>query len=402
MSKTPKGEVLRRLRRAVESIPPLREVRYDSQDFRRWRRDTRIALGYSFGEDSRQLKEFEALRFSPVMWSTTTPDSAFQGCYIDGLNSAQTVLESMIEEVQQYWEEPIQSDLASPHAREAEHAPAEAAPAESPDARKVLVVHGRNTAARDAMFVFLRSVGLRPIEWSEAIRITGNPNPFVGEVLDAAFNHARAVLVLITPDETTALLSRFVRDDDPLHEREPGLQARPNVLFEAGMAMGRSPERTVLVQLGDTRPFSDIGGRHVIRLTSNSKSRHDLADRLRLAGCDVNTSDRDWHTTGDSDASIEGIAGDPRAVASGNRRTLRDEDMDENDKRAILAGWFRKRPANKNRETILFSEVDDELGLPPGTAKRYLKEIATREHYSVLQEGANTLLLEEEPLDPEI
>ena len=111
------------------------------------------------------------------------------------------------------------------------------------------------------MFSFLRSVKLHPIEWSEAIRLTAKTNPFVGEVLDAAFSHARAVLVLMTPDETTRLLPEFVRENDPSHEREPGMQPRPNVLFEAGMAMGRSPDRTVLVQLGETRLFSDIAGR---------------------------------------------------------------------------------------------------------------------------------------------
>ena len=46
------------------------------------------------------------------------------------------------------------------------------------------------------------ALGLQPIDWSEAIRLTDKPAPFAGEVLDAAFNHAQAVVVLLTPDET--------------------------------------------------------------------------------------------------------------------------------------------------------------------------------------------------------
>jgi predicted nucleotide-binding protein len=42
-----------------------------------------------------------------------------------------------------------------------------------PDPTKVFVVHGRNEKARIAMFAFLRAIGLQPIEWSEAVSLTG-------------------------------------------------------------------------------------------------------------------------------------------------------------------------------------------------------------------------------------
>jgi len=158
---------------------------------------------------------------------------------------------------------------------------------DSDRARKVFVVHGRNREARTAMFIFLRAIGLAPIEWSEAVKLTGEASPYIGNVLDAAFNAAQAVVVLLTPDNIAYLRSEYASsDDDP--ETNPSPQARPNVLFEAGMAMGRDPKRTVLVQLGQLRPFSDVVGRHAVRIDGSAERRKELAQRLQTAGCDVN------------------------------------------------------------------------------------------------------------------
>lgn len=164
--------------------------------------------------------------------------------------------------------------------------------------RSVFVVHGRNEPLRRAMFEFLRSINLAPMEWTHAVELTGVGSPYIGQVLDAAFENAQAVVVLQTPDEIAYLQRRYASGDtDP--DTQPAPQARPNVLFEAGMAMGRSADRTVLVEVGRVRQFSDIAGRHVIRLDNRVPSRQALASRLRVAGCDVNIDGTDWHSAGD-------------------------------------------------------------------------------------------------------
>ena len=162
----------------------------------------------------------------------------------------------------------------------------------------VFVVHGRNLQARDSVFSFLRALALRPLEWTQALRLTKKASPYVGEVLDAAFREAAAVVVLITPDDEARLRPAFLSARDPKHERELTGQARANVLFEAGMAFGRNPNSTVIVQLGETRPFSDIGGRHVLHLTDNAASRQEFVTKLANAGCNVDTSGTDWLTVG--------------------------------------------------------------------------------------------------------
>lgn len=167
----------------------------------------------------------------------------------------------------------------------------------SADPRKVFVIHGRDEPARKALFEFLRAIGLDPIEWSEAISMTGKGSPYIGEVLDAAFSAAQAVVVLQTPDDVAHLHESLAYPGDP--ECDPQMQPRPNVLFEAGMAMGRHEDRTVIVELGKVKSFSDIHGRHVVRLSNDPKSRQSLATRLQAAGCAVKLTGTDWHETGD-------------------------------------------------------------------------------------------------------
>jgi predicted nucleotide-binding protein len=169
----------------------------------------------------------------------------------------------------------------------------------TPDPRSVFVVHGRNRQARDAMFTFLRAIGLHPIEWNEAVQATGRPTPYVGEVLDAAFGRAQTVVILMTPDDQAHLREAFHEPGDPPHETNSTPQARPNVLFEAGMAMGRDENRTVLVEYGVLRPFSDVGGRHVLRLNNSTERRQELGQRLQSAGAAVSMIGTDWHTAGD-------------------------------------------------------------------------------------------------------
>jgi hypothetical protein len=151
------------------------------------------------------------------------------------------------------------------------------------------------------MFAFLRSIGLRPIEWSEAVQMTGEGSPYLGQVLDTALNAAQAIVVFLTPDDIAYLRPEYASGDDD-RETDPQAQARPNVLFEAGMAMGRDPKRTVLVELGQLRPFSDVVGRHVVRINNSPAKRKELAQRLESAGCSVDLTGDDWFTAGDFSA----------------------------------------------------------------------------------------------------
>lgn len=203
--------------------------------------------------------------------------------YVQALRGLERQLRSLVD------------DAASDNSNRGEPMPV----ADPKKASRVFVVHGRNVKVRDAMFTFLRSLGLKPMEWDQAVHLSDHATPYVGDVLEAAFGSAQASVILFTGDDEARLRAEFLREADPPHERDLTPQARPNVLFEAGMAFATHDKRTILVEFGELRPFSDVWGRHVIRFDGSPEKRATLRSRLISSGCAVEEHGADWLTAGD-------------------------------------------------------------------------------------------------------
>jgi predicted nucleotide-binding protein len=186
------------------------------------------------------------------------------------------------------------------------------------DRKAVMVIYGHDKQANEALFAWLRAIGLQPCEWSQLIRATGSASPFIGEVLDKALRDVQAVVAFFTPDE-------YVTAAGAGHARER-LQARPNVLIEAGMALITHPTRTIITVLGNQELPSDLAGRHYVRLShTDIQPLNDLAGRLADAGCDIDLSGSDWLRPGqfpdrESPAASEERASEPHDVSTERRR----------------------------------------------------------------------------------
>jgi predicted nucleotide-binding protein len=174
--------------------------------------------------------------------------------------------------------------------------------------KAVIVIYGHDKQANDALFAWLRAIGLQPREWNQLVRASGSASPFIGEVLDQALRDVQAVVAFFTPDEyvTAAVAGGHGR---------PRFQARPNVLIEAGMALITHPKRTIIAVVGDQELPSDLAGRHYVRLSHTDVAPlHDLAQRLADAGCDVDQTGSDWLNPGrfpDRDNTTPPAAGRP-------------------------------------------------------------------------------------------
>jgi hypothetical protein len=159
----------------------------------------------------------------------------------------------------------------------------------------LFVVHGRDTKLNEDMFGLLRALGLNPIEWSKAVAKTRGNNPDVDKIIGGQMKSVQGIVVMISPDEEAKLKVKFC---DPANPSERSLQdqARPNVLFEAGWAFGAYPDKTLLVRVGNTRPISDLGGKHIMKLSNSAASRKEFAQRLRKMKFKVDTEGTSWLT----------------------------------------------------------------------------------------------------------
>ena len=181
------------------------------------------------------------------------------------------------------------------------------------DASRVFVVYGRNAKAYEATVAFLRSLGLRAWDFYELAAKCGGA-AFVGDIVRRGMQEAQAVIVLFTPDEYSSLSPALRKPHDTAKEIQRW-QSRPNVVFEAGLAMGMDEGRTILVTLGsDVSLFSDVDGRHLVRLDNSPRARDYLRRKLIGVGCRVQDSS-DWHdpaTAGDFEAPVHRAPAAPR------------------------------------------------------------------------------------------
>lgn len=165
------------------------------------------------------------------------------------------------------------------------------------DSKKVFIVHGRDIDLRDNLSMFLKSLKLSPMQWTEGVSATGKPTPFTEDVINAAFENAQAIVVLLSPDEKVFLKEEFKQVDDAVE----GYRPRPNVIYETGIAMALHSERTLVIEAGNNLEISDLKGRNVIKINERNEvdlqQRESIISRLHTCGCLIDDSDGGWKKT---------------------------------------------------------------------------------------------------------
>jgi len=92
-------EILRRQKDQVDALKRLPDF---SNEFKKWQRDTEVAIERIFGNQSRHKTDFSEISYGLIAFSSDTPDSEFRRAFLRGLDEAISVLSSMIDEISEY------------------------------------------------------------------------------------------------------------------------------------------------------------------------------------------------------------------------------------------------------------------------------------------------------------
>lgn len=237
----------------------------ESDAFKVWKRNVATAIAKLFGQDSRTAKDFDKVRYYPMVISSGTSDSVYQSAFVSGIRSAIAIIDAAIQEIEDY-------ELAV----ESEATPRSAEPASSSSKNNIFVVHGRDNESKVVIARFLEKLELNPIILHE--QSDG------GQTIIEKFERNSDVsfaIVLLTPDDIGALES----EKDNLQPR-----ARQNVVFELGYFVGKlSRSRVCAMVKGKVEIPTDYLGIVYIQLEGDEWKLR-LVKELKQAGFDVDAN----------------------------------------------------------------------------------------------------------------
>ena len=266
MNQSTKAKAIERLQKLVDEIPKLKSLQPHTAVFEKWQRDVETAINYIFGGDPKHLQDFEEINYSPGLMYSGDDDPVYQQAYLEGLGSARAVLESMKDEIKEFWEEDIQSSIISnSQVNSSEHT------------NKIFIIHGRDVSAKSTVARFIERQKI------EVIILHEQPNK--GRTIIEKFEDyadVKFAIVLLTPDDLGAL-----------EEQKPNYKhrARQNVVFELGYFIGRLGRKNVCALLkGDVEKPSDCDGIIYIPLDDNDGWQMSLLRELNAAGFKIDAN----------------------------------------------------------------------------------------------------------------
>ena len=266
MPKPTKTRAKERLQRALDAIPVLKQLAGGSPEFEKWQRDTKVAITNTFIESPDKSQDFEDVRYGPGFFVVGEHNELrVQAAYTRGLDSAAAVLKSMIEEIEEYWEDDAQESDSSRSPGTSERV----------STNQVFIIHGRDYGTRETVARFLENLGL------EAVILQEQPDQ--GRTIIEKFEqYAQCdfALALFTPDDVGG------SEEDGLQPR-----ARQNVIFEFGYFIGKFGRDRVRALVKERPEIpSDYSGVIYIRLDESGGWKMELMKELKSAGFEIDAN----------------------------------------------------------------------------------------------------------------
>lgn len=98
-----KGRAIALLRAQIDLLGEIRRLPRRSPQFKKWHRDTEVVIERIFGQGTRHTQDFNGVSYTLSVFSSGTPDIEFERRFHTGLDEAESVLESFIHEIEEFW-----------------------------------------------------------------------------------------------------------------------------------------------------------------------------------------------------------------------------------------------------------------------------------------------------------
>jgi predicted nucleotide-binding protein len=254
-----KEKAIKKLAEQIEKLENLPHYNYhgENTEFDKWNRLATLTIEKVLGGS--HANEFEDISYSPSVFSMDSNGHEFIKAHNSGRNRAKAMIESFIEEIEEFWEE----EKNIQNKEEKNIAPL--------DKSKVFIVHGHDDGLVAKVQLFLKKIGLESIVLHEQANL--------GKVILEKLEHYTDVgfaIVLYTPCDLGK-----AKADEELKAR-----ARQNVVFEHGYLMGKlGRENVAFIVDGKIETPGDISG--AVYSSTSNHWQFDIVKELKAVGYEV-------------------------------------------------------------------------------------------------------------------
>jgi predicted nucleotide-binding protein len=259
----------------IDEITALSQLPPRSPEWNAWRSHTHRLIEEIWGKESTQVKQFHEISFSLKGYISSTPVSAYQKAYIDGLKSAQFLLGSFIKELVEFSEK--------------NQSACESVENENKISTRIFIVHGHEDLPKEQLARFLTNRGLEPIILHEQ----PNQGRTIIEKFEETCSDVGFAFVIMTPDD----LGMDVKSYEKMQKGDASVglnfRARQNVIFELGFFFAKLGRGRVccLLKGNNIEKPSDYDGIVDIRFRDKIEEKYmDIIRELQTANYQLDLS----------------------------------------------------------------------------------------------------------------
>lgn len=252
-----------------EVIEQAKEIEYRNGQLDKVQKRAEMIIRKFFGETSHYIKSLNNISYSPMMWTSGTPDSVFSNRFYDGKDELLNLLNVIKEDVSLDIKINPSKTTTAPKSKTKKDLNS-----------NIFIVHGHNEEMKQSVARTIEKLELKPIILHEQAS--------KGKTIIEKFTDNSDVLyaiVLLSADDIA-----YSKSSEPESAK---FRARQNVIFELGYFIGKLGRERVLALHQNVENFeipSDYNGIVFVPYDDAGKWQFELVKELKAIGVKVDAN----------------------------------------------------------------------------------------------------------------